>query len=143
MADPVTISALLSTGKSLIERFFPDPAQKAEAFLKLEKLAQEGKLAELNAEVQLLMAQIEVNKIEAQSDSLFKSGWRPAVGWVCVIGLFYTFLLRPLCGFVFILNGIEVEMPALDMGDLLTLLMGLLGLAGMRTAEKFKGVASK
>jgi len=143
MTDPVTISALIGLGKAAIEKIFPDPTARAEATLKLEKLAQEGKLAELNAEVSLLTAQIDVNKIEAASDSLFKSGWRPAVGWTCVCGLFYTFLARPLLIWILLLNNVDAVPPALDMGDLITLLGGLLGLSSMRTLEKFRGVASK
>jgi len=137
------ISGLLTLGKTAIEKIFPDPGARLEATLKLEQLAQEGNLAELQAEVQLLTGQIEINKIEAASDSLFKSGWRPAVGWVCVFGLAYTFVGRPLMVWVLLMLEINQVPPALDMGDLLTLLMGLLGLGGLRTVEKFKGVASK
>ena len=143
MADPLVISGLLSLGKAAIDKIFPNPEKRAEATLKLEKLAQEGKLAELQAEIQLLTGQIEINKIEAASDSLFKSGWRPAVGWVCVLGLFYTFVARPFLVWALMLNGVLETPPALDMGDLITLLMGLLGLGGLRTMEKFRGVAAK
>lgn len=143
--DPIT--AALNLGKVAIEKIFPDPQQRAEATLRLEKLHQDGNLAVMQSEVQLLLGQIEINKIEAASDSLFKSGWRPAVGWACVIGLFYSFLLRPIMSWVILLlhsgEGEAILMPALNMGDLITLLGGLLGLGTLRTFEKTKGVASK
>lgn len=139
--DP--ISAAFDLGRVAIERIFPDKAQRAEQMLKLEALKQEGKLAELHAYVQLLVGQMEINKSEAQHSSVFVSGWRPGCGWVCVIGLFYTFLLRPLLQWG---SGMFAEIPPppeLDMGDLLTLLLGMLGIGSMRTLEKFKGVETK
>ena len=141
--EPLT--AALEFGKSALEKLFPDPAQRAAAALNLERLHQEGDLAGLNAEVSLLLGQIDINKIEAASDSFFKSGWRPAVGWTCVLGLFYSFFLRPILVWVILLYhgdaaGEAVVPPSLNIGDLLTLLFGLLGLGGLRTFEKFKGV---
>ena len=92
----------------------------------------------------------EIAKIEAASPSLFKSGWRPAVGWCCVSGLAYTFLVRPVLWWIiqvaFIISGrqnIIPTLPAIEMGELFTLLLGMLGLGGMRMYEKVRGVASK
>jgi hypothetical protein len=96
------------------------------------------------------LAQVEVNKIEAVSSSLFVAGWRPAVGWVGVLGLVYQFLGYPLMqwGWAF---GQGVDLipkelhppPDLDVEQLMTLLAGLLGFGGMRSFEKHKGVAAK
>jgi hypothetical protein len=83
-------------------------------------------------------AQIEVNKIEAGSTNLFKSGWRPFVGWTCGIALCYHFVLQPFLMFVFLSIGKPVDLPVFDMSTLTTVLMGMLGLGGLRTYEKVK-----
>jgi hypothetical protein len=96
------------------------------------------------------LAQIEVNKEEAKSSSLFVSGWRPAVGWIGAAALAYQFLLYPLLGWAWkwlqAMNYVPAEMsppPLLDAEQLWVMLSGILGIAGMRTFEKQKGVASK
>ena len=96
------------------------------------------------------LAQVEINKIEAASSSVFVSGWRPAVGWVGVLGLSYQFLGYPLMqwcwafgqGVDIIPHGLAAP-PDLDVEQLMVLLSGLLGFGGMRSFEKHKGVASK
>jgi hypothetical protein len=96
------------------------------------------------------LAQIEVNKEEAKSSSLFVSGWRPAVGWIGAAALAYQFLLYPILGWAWkwlqAMNYVPAEMsppPLLDAEQLWVMLSGILGIAGMRTFEKQKGVASK
>jgi hypothetical protein len=93
-----------------------------------------------------MTGQLELNKIEAASDSLYKSGWRPAVGWVCVAGLGYTFIVKPLLPWCVQVAGIPFgyvsvlpPMADIPMSDLAFLLTGMLGLGGMRTMEKIKG----
>ena len=83
-------------------------------------------------------AQIEVNKIESGSTSLFKSGWRPFVGWTCGIALCYHFVLQPFLMFVLLSIGKPMELPVFDMSTLTTVLFGMLGLGGMRSFEKVK-----
>ena len=83
-------------------------------------------------------AQIEVNKIESGSSSLFKSGWRPFVGWTCGVALCYHFVLQPFLTFVLFSIGKPMELPIFDMTTLTTVLMGMLGLGGLRTYEKVK-----
>lgn len=124
----------------LVGKLIPDPVAKAEATRKLIELQQQGALAELDAKVRLALAQTDINKVEAADPSLFKSGWRPAVGWVCVIGLLYTFLARPLLAWASLRYG-QPEPPPLDMTELMALLTGMLGLGGFRTFEKAKKVA--
>jgi hypothetical protein len=103
-----------------------------------QKGAIQTKLLEI--ENQGLMAQIEVNKIEAASTSVFVSGARPAAMWTCVCGLFYTFILQPLLSWASLIWKYP-EPPQIDTGLLIQLLMGMLGLAALRTYEKKEGVA--
>jgi hypothetical protein len=132
----VNILDILKIGSTILDRVIPDPQARAAAQLEMFKAQQAGEFKELDNDLQLALAQNETNKIEASSDMFFKSGWRPFVGWVCGTGLAYQFLIRPL------LVGITGhEYPELDMGTLITLLGGLLGLGSLRTFEKAKGVA--
>lgn len=122
----------------VFDRVFPDPQQKAQAQLELLKMQQAGEFKELDASVQLALGQMEVNKVEAAGESLFKSGWRPAIGWVCAAGLLYQLLLRPLLGWA-AQNYLKWSLPpSLEMDTLGTLLFGMLGLGAYRTVEKIK-----
>ena len=129
--DP--ISAALNLGNTLINKIFPDPAQADAAKLELLKLQQNGELASMTA-------QTDINKEEAKSVSLFVSGWRPFVGWVSGSAFALHFLLLPISNFILVANGHKEVVLAFDMQTLLTVLMGLLGLGGMRTYEKVQGV---
>lgn len=139
--DP--ISAALDIGGKLIDRLWPDPTERDKAKLELLKLQQEGELKVLLADVELAKGQLEVNKVEAENANVFVSGWRPGVGWVCVLGLFSQFIARPFFEFGAHLFGYAVQYPNLEIGDLMTLLLGMLGLGAMRTTEKLRGVAAK
>ena len=87
------------------------------------------------------LAQIEINKIEAASSDFFKSSWRPFIGWVCGVAFAYHFVLQPIIIFVVALFGAEIPaLPEFDMASLMTVLGGLLGLGGLRTYEKSKGL---
>jgi hypothetical protein len=125
---------LFKFGAALIERIFPDPEQRAKAEIELLKLQQAGQLAELAAEVELAKAQTDINIEEAKHASIFVSGWRPFIGWVCGGALAFQFVGRP------IITGFGVEFGSLDITDLITVLLGMLGLGGLRTYEKLKGV---
>lgn len=105
------------------------------------KLEQDLAIATLESQTTLAKAQADTNIAEAQSGSLFRGGWRPAVGWVCVFALGYQMVLRPLITWG-AQNWLAMPPPSLELDTLLTLLFGMLGLGAMRTAEKFKGVAS-
>ena len=87
------------------------------------------------------LAQLEVNKAEAVHKSIFVAGWRPFVGWVCGVALAYHFILAPLLQFSFALAGMDQELPEFEFSQLSTVLMGMLGLGGLRTFEKMKGVS--
>lgn len=138
--DPIT--AALDIGGKLIDRLWPDPTQRDAAKLELLKMQQSGELAALAAETEIAKAQAAVNAAEAESGSLYASSWRPTVGYVCVAGLGYTFLLQPLLPWFAALLGASVPpLPALDTNVLMTLLLGMLGIGGMRSVEKVRGVA--
>lgn len=126
--DPV--SAVLDIGGKLIDRLWPNPAERDAAKLEMLKLQQSGELAGITG-------QLDINKIEAAHTNIWVSGWRPGVGWVCVAGLAYQFLIYPIA-IAFI-----PAITQLDIGTLLTLLAGILGFGSMRTAEKINGVAAK
>jgi hypothetical protein len=112
----------------------------AEDTRKILELTQQMETAALNADVAVAQMQADINKVEAASGSIFRGGWRPAVGWVCVLSIGYQFLLRPILPWSLDVFGYVVkELPGLDMGSLMTLLAGMLGLGGMRTFEKVRG----
>jgi hypothetical protein len=122
--------------------FIPDPAAKASAQLALFQAQQAGEFKQIDADLAAMTAQADINKVEAASPSLFKSGWRPFVGWVCAAGLVYGLLICPLLPWVVNAFGGHVPpMPALDSNTLMSLLVPLLGLGAYRTFEKSKGVA--
>ncbi len=126
---------------SVLDKVLPDATAAADAKLKALELAQRGELAVLDADTRLALAQLEVNKVEAGTD-LFRGGWRPAVGWMCVAGLGYQLVLRPLLPWLARVAGGEVpDLPSIDTETLMVLLTGMLGLGGLRTFEKVKGRA--
>ena len=132
--DPIT--AAMDIGSKVIDRLWPDPAQAASAKLELIKLQQSGDLAQMTG-------QLDINKIEAASNSTFVSGWRPAIGWVCALALLYQYLVRPLAVAIFAAVGHPLPvMPGLD-ENLWQLMMAMLGMGGLRTFEKVQGVANK
>lgn len=130
--DP--ISAALELGTSVVNKIWPDPVKQAEEQRKLQELAQNGDLEALNAEVRLLVAQIELNKVEAVHKSLFVAAWRPFVGWVCGFGLLYNVILSPFLD-------IWLTVPRVESDLLYPVLLGMLGLGGMRSYEKTKRVS--
>lgn len=130
------LSAILNIGKAAIDRIWPDPLQRAEEFRKLQELEQRGDLARLEAEVQLLVGQMEINKQEAQSKSIFVAGWRPFTGWVAASSFAYMAILEPLMRFTATMTGYEGDFPVLDTTITMQILMGMLGLGLMRSYEK-------
>ena len=133
--------AILAAATTIIDKVIPDAQAAADAKLRAMELAQKGELAVLDADLRLALGQMEINKAEAATDR-FRGGWRPAVGWCCVAGLAYQFLVQPLLPWVVALFGAQVPpLPAIDNDTLMVLLTGMLGLGGMRTFERVKGKA--
>lgn len=128
------IDDILGAGLQIINKVIPDPTAKAQAEIELFKLKQAGDFKELDAQIQMATAQASINQAEAANPSVLVSGWRPGAGWVCVVALFSEFIVRPYAAML----GYAVP----SIGDqLFELLLGMLGLGGLRTLEKVKNVA--
>ena len=129
MADPIT-SSVIGIADKVLGKFVADKNLK----MKLEH--------ELKTQLQTAnLSQISINKIEAGHKSLFVACWRPSVGWVCSIAMAYHFILAPMIEFAVNIAGIQVTLPEFDFSQLSTILMAMLGMAGLRTYEKQKKVA--
>lgn len=131
------LEALIGPVTGLLDKFVEDKDQKA-------RLAHEiATMAEKHAH-ESAMAQVEVNKAEAQHRSIFVAGWRPFIGWTCGVALAYHFVLYPIIVFgLAVVPDVPLqaeELPTFDMSSLMTVLMGMLGLGGLRTYEKTKGL---
>jgi len=128
------VSNLIGPVSGLLDKVIEDKDQKAQ-------LAHEIATMSDNHAQQALMGQLEINKAEAASGSLFKGGWRPFIGWVCGVAFAYHFVLQPLIVFGVSAAGVDIpELPEFDMGSLMTVMMGMLGLGGMRSIEKLKKI---
>ena len=125
---------LIQPVSKILDKAIPDQDLK-------RKLSHEiATMSEKHAQ-DLALAQIEVNAAEAASGSLFKGGWRPFVGWVCGIAFCYHFILQPVIIFIVALIGMDIpDLPSFEMGTLLTVLGGMLGIGSLRTYEKQKGL---
>lgn len=128
------LQALIGPVTGLLDKFIEDKDQKA-------KLAHDlATMAERHAQ-ELAKGQIEINKAEAQHRSMFVAGWRPFIGWTCGVALAYHFVLAPLILFGAGWAGVTIpDLPSFDMNSLMTVLLGMLGLGGLRTFEKTKGL---
>jgi hypothetical protein len=133
--------ALIPLLSGLMDKLFPDPAAAAAAKLQVMQMAQTGELAQLDAELKMATGQMTVNQVEATSSSLFVSGWRPFIGWICGAAFAYKFVLAPAAAFALTAAGHPVTLPVLDFTEMSTVLLGMLGIGGLRTLEKIKGVA--
>ena len=114
------IAGIIDKVADNVDRFTLDKEEKAQLITEINK------------------AQLEVNKVEAGSTSLFVSGWRPFVGWTCGVAFCYHFILQPFLTFLLFAFGYQITLPTFDMGTLTTILMGMLGLGGLRSYEKVK-----
>ncbi len=129
------LPAVLPLVKDVIGSFLPeDPKKRAEAERKIE-----AQLTEHLAKIDI--AQLEINKTEAAHRSIFVAGWRPFVGWACGVSLAWSYICQPILTFALVQAGYGVELPALDMSQMMPVLMGMLGLGGLRSFEKYKGVS--
>ena len=130
----MTPLAIVEIGARLLDKIIPDKAAREKAQAELLKAAQDQ-------DFQLALRQIEVNKAEAAHSSIFVAGWRPGLGWICVAGLAYNFIVYPLLTWLVVVGNAEFTPPPLMSDNLMELVLGMLGLGALRTAEKWKGVA--
>lgn len=128
------LSTLIGPATELAGKFIADKDQAA-------KLAHELSTMADKHSHEAMLSQIEVNKEEAASGSVFKGGWRPFIGWVCGAAFAYHFVLQPLILFGVTVAGVQIpELPTFDMTSLMTVMMGMLGLGGLRSYEKKQGL---
>ena len=130
------LNALVGPIANLLDKFIEDKDEKNRIAAELSTMAERHGQA-------IALAQIKVNEAEASSTgpgSLFKGGWRPACGWICVISLGYTYILQPFLVFILIVAGVDLpDIPTLDTNALLPILLGMLGLAGARSFDRYTG----
>jgi hypothetical protein len=131
--NPLFLGPLFEIGKTILDRFVPDPAQKAAAEMELVRMAADGELKQI-------IAQLEINAREAQHTSIWVSGWRPAFGWCGAAGFVYATMLQPLICWAASVKGWP-EPPSLNIDLLWVVITGLLGIGGLRTVEKINKVA--
>ena len=125
------IDTIVGTIGSVLDKVIPDKNKRLEAQEQLQTLL-------TSQDFQIAIEQIKVNAIEAQSDSVFKSGWRPSVGWICSIAFALHFVIFPLLNWIIMLFGGQPILVPFHMDTLLTVLLGLLGMGTLRTVEKMK-----
>lgn len=129
------MSAIAGLADTLINKIWPDPAARASAEAQLIK-------AQMDAALAQAQQQIDINKIEAGSSNVFVAGWRPGIGWACGAAFALHFVVLPIMNWIVGLFGHAPILIPFDMDTLTTVLMGMLGLGGLRTFEKMRGVAS-
>jgi hypothetical protein len=129
----IPVLSIIEIGAKLLDKVIPDKDAREKAQSELYKAAQDQ-------DFQLALAQIKVNEEEAKSENLFKSGWRPAIGWICVFGLAYNFVIYNILLWFINIYRLNVTPPALMSDILMELVFALLGLGSLRTFEKIKGV---
>ena len=129
------IPSLLPAVTDVIGRFLPEDKEKrAAAEREIEK-----QLATHLAKIDL--AQLEINKQEAAHRNIFVSGWRPFIGWSCGIAMCYAYIIQPITIFVLAQPGNLVSLPTLDLSEMMPVLLGMLGLGGLRSFEKYKKIS--
>ena len=128
------LQALIGPVASLLDKFIEDKDQKA-------KLAHEISTMATRHAQELAKGQLEINKVEAQHRSMFVAGWRPFLGWGLSFAMIWHFVLVPLITFICAFAGMDIpDLPFFDMESLMTVVLGMLGLGGLRSFEKAKGL---
>ena len=128
------LQALIGPVAGLLDKFIPDADEK------MKIAAELSTMAERHAQ-ELAKGQLEVNKVEAASKSMFVAGWRPFIGWVCGIGFLSNFIIIPMANFGLALAEMSIVIPMIDTTQMMPVLMGMLGLGAMRTVEKVQKVS--
>lgn len=131
--SPLLIGPVLELGKSILDRFFPNPEERAKAEGEFLKMAAEG-------EMRQILAQLEINAREAVHPSIWVSGWRPFFGWVGGVAFAYSTVIHPLLVWYGTSRGWP-QAPGIDSDLLWVVITGLLGIGGLRSLEKVKGAS--
>ena len=139
------LPTVADTVKILVDRFVPDPQAKAQAEAELSRIMLAREQAVAEAVTKQNEAQASINLAEAQGNDWFSRNWRPATGWVCVLGLAWTYVTAPILTWIGGIVGVIFNFafpvpPSVQMSELWPLLFGLLGLGAMRTYERTTGV---
>lgn len=127
------LNALIGPVTGLLDKFIEDKDQK-------NALAHEIATMSQKHVQESVLAQLEVNKVEAAHKSLFVAGWRPFIGWTCGLGMFGNFITIPFSNFVLALLEYDIVIPLVPLETMMPVLMGMLGLGAMRTYEKKNSV---
>ena len=128
------LSSLIGPVADIAGKYMDNKADAAKMASEIATLAERQAHAEV-------VAQLEVNKTEAASQNMFVAGWRPAVGWTCCLGFFSNFIIVPFANLALQITGQGFELPMIDLSTMMPVLLGMLGLGGMRTVEKIKKVS--
>jgi hypothetical protein len=120
-----------------------DAAKLAEIQAKYQTEFLNAQVEQRKADLQELQMQADVNKTEAASGSIFVAGWRPGIGWICGAAFACNYVVGPILTWVGHLTGKPLAFPVIDMADLMPVLLGMLGIGGLRTYEKIQGVQNK
>jgi hypothetical protein len=131
--NPMILGGVFELGKTLIDRFVPDPEKKAAAEMEMLRMAADGELRQV-------IAQLEINAREAAHPSVFVAGWRPFFGWVGGVGFLYATVIQPMIAWYGAAKGWPVP-PGINLDLLWVVVTGMLGIGGLRTFEKSKGVS--
>lgn len=132
---------ILPAVSKLLDKIIPDPDAREAAKRELIRAERTQDLEELRLILSADQSQNSINQTEASHRELFVAGWRPFIGWVCGVAFGYHFVIQPILAFVIANSGSEVRLPVFDMDALFTVLMGMLGLGGLRTFEKIRNVS--
>ena len=128
MADLTGIGSVADLANTVINKIWPDKT--------------EAEKQQLAAAIMVVQGQLDINKEEAKSPSVFVSGARPFIMWVCGMGCAWNWVGLPIGKFALALLGISVSISPADLSEMMALLLGMLGLGGLRTVEKLNGVAA-
>lgn len=134
--NPLILGPILEFGKSILGRFFPDEEERRKAEADFLKLAMDGELKQI-------IAQLEINAREAAHPSVWVAGWRPFFGWAGGVAFVYATIAQPLLTWYGSIKGWPAAPPALNLDLMWVVITGMLGIGGLRTWEKFGKVESK
>lgn len=136
MAGLFDLTGFLSPVISKLANYIPDPVAKAKA-------EAEATTEMLQFVTQQNTAQLAVDQAEANNTNVFVAGWRPAIGWACGAAFTWQYVGFPIAQFILAAFNHPVILPVLNTGDMMPVLLGMLGMGGLRSVEKIKGVAGK